>query len=240
MRSNAIDEILADRPYGFWPMGYKDSDGSAYDLSRHGRSGAMDSDVTPYPAPGGLRRASKVGGTNKLTVSATNLPDYSASFSFSLWLRGVYSTTNDTAQIVGSQGVLGFFLYWNRPTTGRMTCYFGQGNESEALLSSGSPRWNDGLWHQWTWVRDTRVSPVRLSLFADGRLDATRTETGSAPPGARTTMAGDVPAGGDGTRLALVAAYDYALSPARILAQYRAGIGTRQRSTRHGRRLVRT
>lgn len=222
-----VAEVMRDRPYVLIRGGEQPSDttNGGYDVSRNGRHGDYNgTGHFGHPGPRGAGgRATELNNTNALIIPSAELPSMVGSTTISVWFKGTYSSTNDTQQLV-SRGLNRFLQYFNRPTSGRMTCYWGANNEGEALATSGQTLWNDNRWHHWVWVRDTAPATPLLLIYVDGHLDASKSEVGAAP-----TTGGDLQCTASNTSTSVqftcLAMWDRVLPPARILAHYRAGMG---------------
>lgn len=226
--SRLIQEMMRDRPHVLIRGGNAPvtATGEAYDVSRQGRhADHLSADNHPHPGQRGLQhRVTRTDPTNAVQIPAANVGAWNGPTTVSIWLKGAFSSTNDTYQCVGGDANR-FLNYFNRPTTGRMTCYWGANNESEALVSGADHLWNDGRWHLWTWVRDTAPATPLLSIYRDGALSSSRNEAGAAPlASSQLKVFGSPSVGQPNLEWTCLAMWARALSPVRIRAHYRAGV----------------
>lgn len=226
-----VREILKDRPYTLI-LGDDEpgatSASAALDWSRQGRYGGFNgAGHLPHPGMPGLdMQAARINGTNVMEVPSGNLgTPFLGSYTVGVWLKGSYSSTNDTYQAV--TGTLFRFLnYFNRPTTGRITCYFGSGNEVNALATDADKPWNDDRWHLWHWVRDTSPGTPRLTVYRDAVSAGSRNEVDTPTTNTGVLQVQGSPnVGQPSLQWTCLAFWPRVLSTQRMRVHHRTGMG---------------
>jgi hypothetical protein len=216
--ANYSSEVLADSPLGYWRLG--ESVGSvASDSSGNSRNGT-------YVGPG-LGAAGAIDGDSDTAATVdgndyVNLPVGAglnpALVSAEAWVR----TTASSYQLILRSRGHGYGLQMGAG----LPSFFAFPNSVEIVVASGTTPVNDGEWHHLVGTFDTSVARV----YVDGVL------AGSAianTPGNVYYQTSGITIGRDGSNpdfyflgtLDEVALYGAALSPARVLAHYEAGLG---------------
>lgn len=214
------DAVLETRPFTFVPLG--DNNVEIYDASRRGRTGTHSVQRGMTPGPYTVRRSSRLAPATTATVTDNAVMNISNTLA--CWAKA--GPGSGSTQELFSRAYRYVLNYWQYTSAGLITCYWGQNNLGEALTTSGNRLWNDNCWHLWHWVRDQSVSPVRLSVFMDGALDGTKTETGVTPLADTSPIS--FRAVTVETQFAGAAYWDRALSRAEIRRMYLAAIGSLQ------------
>ncbi len=229
--ADALRELPV-RPYAVMLGGYDPSAAAnnLTDKSGNGRHGDTSSTTSIVSGPPGIGKAQHFNPGDSGTFPMAPFPNVSFSSAAQVaWVRANYTAVGGTPPMVG--GPFQYLLnYWNRSADGKITMYWGASNESEALVSTGDPKWGDGRWHMHAWVYEDNFGTDRMLYYLDGRLDSVRNRAGAAPLGGAWNMnINATPAGGiDVTGLVSWAEGTNALhqlAPARIRRLYLAGMG---------------
>ncbi len=247
-----VAAVDADGPLSHWRMGEATVSEPVVDRVSSQNGAATTTSrlsVGAWPGSGGATLFSGSGG-----VATTRLQTSVSAFSVEAWVKldpgSVPVPPNGTASIhiVNSRGAA--FAYGrglsleavNRGGTGRV--WFGMHGDYLRFGRFGDTKVDDGKWHHvvgtWSAPVGQGVAPNQFSVYVDGRLNSGTDEfycetdctTNSPMTGGgvfRFGTMGGTGIGANGTNsfiggLDEVAMYNKALTPARVLAHYRAAV----------------
>jgi hypothetical protein len=233
------DVLLSDRPILTWPFTEStgttaaslDAGGLLQRTLNHNNSPALAQpgigDGTPENCVAYLASATTYSLTaSSITGMTPNTPPYT----LECWVKWTTASTVITFctlrdSTASQANVLMLFLA-SLSTAGTISLFYTTGGSTSASITT-TTTYNDGFWHH---VAGTVTAAGVVTLYVDGIAQVTASNQSASGSTAPNLMVGANNNAGSPSQnftgsVAWPAIYEYALSPARVLAHYRAGRG---------------
>jgi hypothetical protein len=218
--------IMADSPLGYWRLNEAAGSTVAQDYSGFGHHGAVSGNVT-FGASGGTGATSALFNGGDISIQATSPSSFKGAngLTVTLWFNSPGVVVNPGQD---PRGIYDMLDYRIDTAAGKYTCRL-QADSIHGILSSQphmqvgvAGDFANGKWHQYAFTANTATG---LALYIDGQQVATNNQPFTWSMAQDTLKIGGMPGYGAYQyfgSMSDVAVFGTALSPDRILAQYRA------------------